>query len=44
MQQKELTKEEQHSLNQLRFNKTAEEKAVSKKAKSEWKKSNSKIK
>lgn len=39
MKVKALTKEEQHLLNQERFKKTPDEKLASKKAKSEWKKS-----
>lgn len=39
MKIKELTREEQHLLNQERFKKTPEGKAAGKKAKSEWKKS-----
>jgi hypothetical protein len=39
MHVKPLTKEEEHALNQERFKKTPQEKENSKKAKSEWKKS-----
>ena len=40
MEQKPITKEQEHALNQLRFKKTPEEKLEAKKLKSEWKKIN----
>jgi hypothetical protein len=42
MQEKPVTKEQQHVLNTERFKKTAQEKEEAKKAKSDWKKSQQK--
>lgn len=42
MQEKPVTKEQQHVLNTERFKKTAQEKEDAKKAKSAWKKANPK--
>lgn len=39
MQEKPLTKEQEHALNQERFKKSPQEKEVAKAAKSAWKKS-----
>jgi hypothetical protein len=39
MQEKPLTKEQEHALNQTKFKKTPQEREVAKAAKSAWKKS-----
>lgn len=44
MEQKAITKEQEHIMNQLRFKKTPEEKLEAKRLKSEWKKTNPKSK
>jgi len=40
MEQKPLTKEQEHALHQAKFKKTPQEKEDAKKAKSDWKKAN----
>jgi hypothetical protein len=42
MQEKPLTKEQEHELNQVKFKKTPQEKEIAKAAKSAWKKSQKK--
>lgn len=44
MQEKPLTKEQEHALNQKRFKKTPQEKETAKAAKSAWKKTQPKTK
>jgi hypothetical protein len=44
MQEKPLTKEQEHALNQEKYKKTPQEKELSKAAKSAWKKANPKKK